>query len=106
MEFTSYGRNEQIRNILTEIDEYAEFMKMCICFVAKNEAFNEEERIAIKKAYEAVATSLKRNMDFIFCRPLRILGESFDGVYISNPQSSSPNQEENLPSNQENCKGQ
>ena len=106
MEFTSYERNEQIKNVLTEIDEYAEFMKMCICFISKNEAFNDKERTAIKMAYEAVADSLKRNMDFIFIRPLRILGESFEKVSLSNSQSFSPDQEDNQQNNQVNCKGQ
>ena len=106
MNFELYNRNDQIKNVLTEIDEYAEFMKMCICFLAKDEAFKEEERAAIKGAYEAVADSLKRNMDFIFGRPLQILGKSFEGVHLSNSQSSCLGQEENQPSNQEDYKDQ
>lgn len=101
MNFELYKNNNQIKNVLTEIDEYAEFMKMCVCLIAKNEAFKSEERTAIKSAYEAVANSLKRNMEFIFNRPLSILGKSFTEENPSNLQSSSPVQANDLRSNEE-----
>lgn len=105
MNFELYN-NSPVRDVLTEIDEYAEFMKMCVCFLVKNEAFNEVERTAIKNAYEAVADSLKRNLDFVFNRPLGILGKPFNGAYLSSSQSLSLDKVNSPQSNEEGRKAE
>ena len=106
MDFKPYKKVDQIRYLLNEIDEFSEFMKMCVCFLGKNEAFNEDERTAIKNAYKAVAESLKRNLDFVFARSLGILGKPFNGVSLANSQSLSQDQEDDLRNNAEDCKDQ